>query len=116
MIFQSKNMAEHHKHHGLFHHKKDDEENTPVEAVILSDTTTYPDTAYGSGYTETTTTAVVADEKDYEKEVKHHGHKEHLGELGAVAAGAFALVYFSSLFYFLHLYIYPLSILWAYFT
>lgn len=29
---------------------------------------------------------------DYEKEVKHHSHLEKIGELGAVAAGAFALV------------------------
>ncbi|EPS59139.1 hypothetical protein M569_15671, partial [Genlisea aurea] len=28
---------------------------------------------------------------DYEKDRKDHGRKEHLGELGAVAAGAFAL-------------------------
>lgn len=29
---------------------------------------------------------------DYEKEVKHHSHLEKIGELGAVAAGALALV------------------------
>lgn len=31
-------------------------------------------------------------EVDYEKEEKEHKHKEHLGEFGALAAGAFALV------------------------
>ncbi|XP_020082360.1 abscisic stress-ripening protein 1-like [Ananas comosus] len=33
----------------------------------------------------------MSEEKDYEKEEKHHKHLELLGELGAVAAGAFAL-------------------------
>lgn len=31
-------------------------------------------------------------EVDPKKEEKHHKHKEHLGELGALAAGAYALV------------------------
>lgn len=30
---------------------------------------------------------------DYAKEAKHHKNQEHLGELGALAAGAFALVW-----------------------
>ncbi|PKU68971.1 Abscisic stress-ripening protein 1 [Dendrobium catenatum] len=46
-------------------------------------------TGYGGGYTayktEETTVA------DYEKETKEHKKKEHLGEAGALAAGAFAL-------------------------
>ena len=29
---------------------------------------------------------------DYKKEAKHHQHKEHIGKLGAAAAGAYALV------------------------
>ncbi|XP_028757254.1 abscisic stress-ripening protein 2-like [Neltuma alba] len=32
-----------------------------------------------------------ASEIDYKKEEQNHKHKEHLGKLGAVAAGAFAL-------------------------
>lgn len=88
-------MSEHHHHHGLFHHKKDDEEK-PVEAVIYSETTTYPDTGYGGGFTETTTAVITSEEPEinYDKEVRNHKHKEHMGELGTIAAGAFALVYF----------------------
>lgn len=78
-------MAEQHHHH-LFHHHKDEEK--PVDAVAYSETT------YGSdgmgGYSESTTVAAVA--VDYEKEEKQHKTREHLGELGAIAAGAFALV------------------------
>ena len=38
---------------------------------------------------------VAAGESEYErykKEEKEHKHKQHLGEAGAIAAGAFALV------------------------
>ena len=72
-------MAEekHHQHH-LFHHHK---EEKPVEAVAYSDTT------YSGGYGGEPA-------HDYEKERKHHKHLEQLGGLGAVAAGAYALVYF----------------------
>ncbi|KAE9446148.1 hypothetical protein C3L33_21954, partial [Rhododendron williamsianum] len=46
------------------------------------------------GYSESTTVAAVAVEEpqhDYEREEKQHKTREHLGELGAIAAGAFAL-------------------------
>jgi hypothetical protein len=78
-------MAEEKHHHHLFHHKKDDEPATGVDS-------------YGEGvYTsETVTTEVVAGGQDeyerYKKEEKQHKHKQHLGEAGALAAGAFALV------------------------
>jgi len=81
-------MSEEKQHHHLFNHKK--EENTP-SAVVYSETT-YGDEeviqstdVYGVGN-------VKSDE--YEKalkEEKHHKQKEHFGEMGAVAAGAFAL-------------------------
>lgn len=70
-------MAEE-KHHHFFHHHKD-------EGKTVDDSTG----------------ACVEGEHDYEKEIKHHKHKEHLGELGAVAAGAFALVINLNLFFFL---------------
>lgn len=86
-------MAEEKHHHHLFHHHKDGEQQQPVDAVGYSETT------YGSdgtgGYTESTTVAAVAVDEpqhDYEKEMKQHKNREHLGELGALAAGAFALV------------------------
>ena len=67
------------KHHHLFHHKKEGEDVQPADEY-----------AY-------TTETVVATSEDGEyaritKEEKHHKHKEHLGEMGGVAAGAFALV------------------------
>lgn len=77
------------KHHHLFHHHK--EEENPVEAV------TYSETAYGvDGRYYENTEAVgysSADRRDeYEKEEKQHKRREHLGEMGALAAGTFALV------------------------
>ncbi|KAG2560298.1 hypothetical protein PVAP13_8KG053700 [Panicum virgatum] len=62
------------KHHHFFHQHKKDEEEQPA-----------------GGYSE----AVAAGESEYErykKEEKEHKHKQHLGEAGAIAAGAFALV------------------------
>ena len=38
-------------------------------------------------------------EVDYEKKEKHHKHMEQLGELGAIAAGAYALVRTKSNFF-----------------
>lgn len=72
-------MAEEHHRHHLFHHKKEDE-GAPVEAGV------YSETAYA--------TEVVQEppREDYEKEEKQHKHREHAGELGAMAAGAYALV------------------------
>ena len=68
-------MAEEKHHHGLFHHHKDEEK--PVDAI----------------YTETVEVeAASVPEVDYKKEEKHHKHLEQLGEFGAVAAGAYALV------------------------
>ena len=92
-LARNKMSEHHHHHHGLSHHKKDEEK--PVEAVVYSETTTYSDTGYGGGYTETTTAVIASQEpeKNYEKEVREHKHKEHMGELDALAAGAFALVY-----------------------
>lgn len=55
-------MAEEKHHHHLFHHE---------------------DKSQDSGF---------IDEVDYRNEEKHHKHLEHHGELGAAAAGAFALV------------------------
>ena len=69
-------MAEEHHHH-LFHHKKEDD-------VDIS--------SYGEQ-----TTVDYGREDEYEKakrEERHHKNKEHEGELGAAATGAFALVYF----------------------
>lgn len=84
-------MAEEKHHHHLFHHQKEEDEPV-VEAV------TYSETAYGGSgpYYESTEAvgyATVNKKTDeYEKEEKKHKHKEHLGEMGAAAAGAFALV------------------------
>ncbi|KAH6782523.1 hypothetical protein C2S51_007816 [Perilla frutescens var. frutescens] len=81
------------KHHHLFNRHKEEEET--VDAV------TYSETAYrvdgpGQFYenTEAISYASVDKKNDYEKyeeEEKHHKKKEHLGEMGAMAAGAFAL-------------------------
>lgn len=51
------------------------------------DTTDYPDSERLAGYKDTDEERV-----DYEKEKKHHKHLEEVGGLGAVAAGAYALV------------------------
>lgn len=103
-------MSEEKHHHG-FHHKKDDEDR-PSETVYgsdapySSDTTTYSETAYSTGGpgaygsgpggygVETTDVVTTTNESgvDYEKEEKHHKHLEHVGEFGAAAAGAYALV------------------------
>ncbi|MCL8600347.1 hypothetical protein NAB79_19115 [Proteus mirabilis] len=77
---------------GLFHHhKKQDEDDRPSY-----ETNTYSESAYAdgpAGYSEST--KVVAEtytnEVDYRKEEEEHKKKEHKGELGAMAAGAFAL-------------------------
>ncbi|TKY46070.1 Abscisic stress-ripening protein 1 [Spatholobus suberectus] len=66
-------MAEEKHHHHLFHHHKD--EKQPVDTSVYSETTFY----------------AAGNEVDYKKEEKHHKNLEHLGEMGAVAAGAFAL-------------------------
>jgi ABA/WDS induced protein len=70
----------------LFHHKekKDNTENS---------------SEYGGGYEQTTMETVDDGYDKYEKEGKQHKHKEHLGETGALAGGAFALVYDFSQFY-----------------
>ncbi|XP_073020050.1 uncharacterized protein [Primulina eburnea] len=83
-------MAEekHHHHHRLFHHKKEEEQ--PVEAVVYSETA-YGVDAEGQRYETTETVGHVSTQLDYEKERKAHQGKEHLGELGTVAAGAYAL-------------------------
>lgn len=88
-------MAEEHHHHHLFHHKKEDE--TPVEAVAYTETATYGGPTNGGygGYSQVEAVVVetpVEPEVDYRKEEKHHKRHEHLGELGATAAGAYALV------------------------
>ncbi|XP_073159318.1 abscisic stress-ripening protein 2-like [Henckelia pumila] len=80
-------MAEEKQHHHLFQHHK--EEEKPVEAVIYSETAYGVDGA-GQRY-ETTETAGYVATHDYEKERKSHQRKEHLGELGTAAAGAYAL-------------------------
>ena len=107
-------MAEEKHHHHLFHHKKD-EEDKPIESVYTeSETTTgYADTGFSSGgpggYGESTvegygaTTISTESEVDYRKEEKHHKHLEQLGEMGAVAAGAYALVII-----YIYIYIYNL--------
>lgn len=64
----------------LFHHKEKKEE------------TEYSD-EYGSGYEQTTVETVENDYEKYEKEEKQHKRKEHIGEMGTLASGAFALVY-----------------------
>ncbi|KAG6776201.1 hypothetical protein POTOM_019707 [Populus tomentosa] len=74
-------MAEEKHHHGLFHHNKSEEK--PVEAGVYSETAEYSETV--TGYD-----APVPD-VDYRKEEKHHKNLEHVGELGAAAAGAFAM-------------------------
>ena len=94
-------MAEEKHHHHLFHHKKD-EEDKPTESVYTETTTGYAETGFSSGgpggYGESTvegygaTTISTESEVDYRKEEKHHKHLEQLGEMGAVAAGAYALV------------------------
>ena len=56
---------EKHHHHHLFHHKKEGEEENIVDEAAAH---------------------------KYEKEEKHHKHLEKVGELGAAAAGAYALV------------------------
>jgi len=59
-------MAEEKKHHHhLFHRHKDGEEEGGAAA---------------------------AGDVDYEKKEKHHKHLEQLGGLGAIAAGAYAIV------------------------
>ena len=85
-------MAEE-KHHHLFHHKKD-EEDKPIESVYTETTTGYAETGNSESTTEGygATTISTESEVDYRKEEKHHKNLEHLGEMGAVAAGAYALV------------------------
>ena len=89
-------MSEEKHHHHLFHHKKEDENpNASSEVVYAETTATFVD---GDG--EVTQSADVygagnVKSDEYEKalkEEKHHKRMEHLGELGAVAAGAYALV------------------------
>lgn len=81
-------MAEDKPKHHLFHHHKDGEK--PIDAVGISDTTYSTDGV--NDYTDSTTVVVAEAEPDYGHEEREHKHREHLGELGAVAAGAFALV------------------------
>ncbi|CAH1446121.1 unnamed protein product [Lactuca virosa] len=57
-------MAEEKKHHHLFHHNKDDEESSAAYSVEGT--------------------------HDYKEDEKKHKKDEHLGEVGAVAAGLFA--------------------------
>ncbi|MCG3102659.1 hypothetical protein MAQ58_25125, partial [Enterobacter sp. DRP3] len=56
----------------------------------------YGDGGYTAGYAKTTGVVVETNEaaeyERYKKEEKQHKKKEHLGEMGALAAGAFALV------------------------
>lgn len=59
-------MDEEKKHHHLFHHNKDDEESFAA----------YP----------------VEGTHDYKEDEKKHKKDEHLGEVGAVAAGLYAKV------------------------
>ncbi|KAL6010347.1 hypothetical protein ACLOJK_000778 [Asimina triloba] len=70
-----------HHHHRLFHHDKEEEKVSATE--VNSD---------GYGGVAAETTGSVKSNLDYEKEVKQHKHKEHLGELAVRGAGAFALV------------------------
>lgn len=104
-------MAEEKHHHHFFHHHKEEgqpaEEQLAEEAVYSETAYSGGGDAYASGYTETVVVAESASD-DYEKykdEEKQHKHKEHLGKMGAVAAGAFALValfdrIFCTLFFF----------------
>jgi hypothetical protein len=71
------------KHHFFHHHEK------PVDAVGISDTTYSTDGV--NDYVDSTTTVVAVEQPDYEKDEREAKHHERLGELGAVAAGAFAL-------------------------
>ncbi|XP_050268950.1 abscisic stress-ripening protein 2-like [Quercus robur] len=85
-------MAEEkHHHHHLFHHNKD--EDKPVETVYTETTTGYAETGNSESTTEGygATTISTESEVDYRKEEKHHKNLEHLGEMGAVTAGAYAL-------------------------
>ena len=103
-------MAEEkHHHHHLFHHNKDEEK--PVETVYTETTSTgYAETGYGEsnavGYGATTIST--ESEVDYRKEEKHHKNLEHLGEMGAVAAGAYALVipYLCSVYIYIYIFVY----------
>lgn len=87
-------MAEEKHHHHLFHHKKEGEEAVDTSVYsesAYSSSTDYPGSeGYGAG--------LAKPEVDYKKEEKHHKHLEHLGELGSAAAGAYAVVMFSSIF------------------
>lgn len=67
----------------------------PGGGRYTSETTGYSqEQGHGGRYSETTTEAYGTTESgiDYKKEEKHHKHLEQLGELGAVTAGAYALV------------------------
>ena len=64
---------EHNQHHHFFHHKE--EEGKDGDYVNSSPAPQY---------------------QDFEKDEKASKHKEHASELGALAAGAFALVIFLS--------------------
>lgn len=76
-------MAEkHHHHHRLFHHHKDEEKPVDTVDVVYSETTF----------------DVAGAEVDYKMEEKRHKHLEHLGEIGAASAGAYALVSYTILF------------------
>ena len=102
-------MAEEkHHHHHLFHHNKD--EDKPVETVYTETTTGYAETGYGESTTvgNGATTISTESEVDYRKEEKHHKNLEHLGEMGAVAAGAYALVipYLCSVYIYIYIRLY----------
>ncbi|KAF7127476.1 hypothetical protein RHSIM_Rhsim11G0085100 [Rhododendron simsii] len=86
-------MAEEKHHHHFFGHHKDEDKPVDVDAIAYSDTTFTSD-GMGNDYTDSTTVVVAAVDEpapDYEKERREHKSHEHLGELGAIAAGAFAL-------------------------
>lgn len=84
---------EKHHHHHLFHHDK------PEKNQYTASETVYSETTYGDEQvTETADVYAVenvgSSELDYEKamkEEKKHKREEHLGEMGTVAAGAFAM-------------------------
>jgi hypothetical protein len=87
-------MAEEKHHHHLFHHHKDGEKISDLEF--------------------TTTFEAAGTEVDYKKEEKHHKHVEQLGNVGAAAAGAIALVIYINLknYFFIILYINLIIVLW----
>ncbi|GLT59767.1 hypothetical protein SLA2020_325670 [Shorea laevis] len=66
-------MAEEKHHHHHLHHKEE-----PSETSVFSETAVYSETA-------------CPPEVDYKKEENHHKNLEHLAELGAAAAGIYAV-------------------------